>query len=159
MVQNSATPHVNTGSTVSRRFSVAPMMDDTDWAASPFKIRVYDLLNLSLYHFRTSQLSLPSPLIPSLEPSRRSRHIQCSKQYRSNTSIPSYAPSSYRDVEREIRNQQPQLFQQGHRFIGTVKERCAQKRSHDVPMSLCANLWICRLISHVCFLGSAIGKR
>ena len=30
MVQNSATPHVNTGSAVSRRFSVAPMMDWTD---------------------------------------------------------------------------------------------------------------------------------
>ena len=30
MVQNSATPHVNKGSTVSRRFSVAPMMDWTD---------------------------------------------------------------------------------------------------------------------------------
>ena len=71
---------------MSRKFSVAPMMDDTNWAASPFKIRVYDLLIFSLYHFRTSQLSLPSPLIPNLEPSRRSQHIQCSKQYRSNTS-------------------------------------------------------------------------
>ena len=30
MVQKSATPHVNTGSAVSRRFSVAPMMDWTD---------------------------------------------------------------------------------------------------------------------------------
>ena len=56
----------------------SPMMNDTDWAAIPCKTRGYALSNFSLYHFRTNQLSLPSPWSPSIEPSRRSQHIQCS---------------------------------------------------------------------------------